>query len=290
MPSANQIFFTIAKRRLDNFSGLIFSNFKLKQMLEIATPQKILSIDIGGSNIKGTVLNSDGEFLQDYQKLSTPDPSTPGKVMEVIRQLAGKFTDFDKISVGFPGYVKNGIIKTAPNLGTMEWAEFDLAKNVELLLGKPALVINDADLQGLSLAEGKGIEMMITLGTGFGSAILSDGILLPHLEIAHHPITKKKDYDEYVGEEEMKRIGKKKWNKRMKRVLQVLKVVVNYDVLYISGGNASKLDFELDKNIVIVGNRDGIKGGAALWKQKDIEKGIREKVMPAVNDPQNFIV
>lgn len=259
-------------------------------MLEIATPQKILSIDIGGSNIKGTVLSSDGEFLQDYQKISTPDPSTPGKVMEVIGQLAGKFTDYNKISVGFPGYVKNGIIKTAPNLGTMEWAEFDLAKNVEALLKKPTLVINDADLQGLSLAEGKGIEMMITLGTGFGSAILSDGILLPHLEIAHHPITKKKDYDEYVGEEEMKRIGKKKWNKRMKRVLEVLKVVVNYDVLYISGGNASKLDFELDKNIVIVGNRDGIKGGAALWKQKDIEKGIREKVMPAVNESQNFIV
>lgn len=259
-------------------------------MPEITTTQKILSIDIGGSNIKGTVLNSDGEFLQDYQKLPTPTPSTPGKVMEVITQLANKFPDYNKISVGFPGYIKNGIVKTAPNLGTMEWAEFDLAKNLELLLEKPALAINDADLQGLAIASGKGIEMMITLGTGFGSAILNDGILLPHLEIAHHPITKKKDYDEYVGEEEMKRIGKKKWNKRMKRVLEILKVVVNYDVLYISGGNASKLDFVLDKNIVIVGNRDGIKGGAALWKQKGIEKGIREKVMPVVNEPKNFIV
>ncbi len=259
-------------------------------MLETTTPQKILSIDIGGSNIKGTVLSSDGEFLQDYQKLPTPQPSTPGKVMEVIRELASKFTDYNKISIGFPGYIKKGVVKTAPNLGTMEWAEFDLQKNVELLLGKPALAINDADLQGLSIAAGKGIEMMITLGTGFGSAIVSDGILLPHLEIAHHPITKNKDYDEYVGEEEMKRIGKKKWNKRMKRVLEVLKVVVNYDVLYISGGNASKLDFVLDKNIIIVGNRDGIKGGAALWKQKDIEEGIREKVLPVVNEHKNFIV
>ena len=259
-------------------------------MPENAIPQKILSIDIGGSNIKGTVLNSDGEFLQDYQKLPTPNPSPPGKVLEVIRQLANNFTDYNKISVGFPGYIKKGIVKTAPNLGTMEWAEFDLVKNLELLLGKPALAINDADLQGLAIASGKGIEMMITLGTGFGSAILNDGILLPHLEIAHHPITKKKDYDEYVGEEEMKRIGKKKWNKRMKRVLEVLKIVVNYDVLYISGGNASKLDFVLDENIVIVGNKDGIKGGAALWKQKDIEEGIREKVMPVVNEKQNFIV
>lgn len=259
-------------------------------MLEITTPQRILSIDIGGSNIKGTVLSSDGEFLQDYQKLPTPQPSTPEKVMEVIGQLAGKFTDYNKISIGFPGYIKKGVVKTAPNLGTIEWADFDLQKNVERLLGKPALAINDADLQGLSIASGKGIEMMITLGTGFGSAIVSDGILLPHLEIAHHPVTKKKDYDEYVGEEELKRIGKRKWNKRMKRVLEILKVVVNYDVLYISGGNASKLDFTLDKNIIIVGNRDGIKGGAALWKQKDIEQGIREKVLPVVNEHQNFIV
>ncbi len=259
-------------------------------MIETAIPQKILSIDIGGSNIKGTVLNSDGEFLQDYQKLPTPVPSTPGKVMEVTRQLANNFTGYDKISVGFPGFIKNGIVKTAPNLGTAEWAEFDLQKNLSQLLGKPVLAINDADLQGLSIAAGKGVEMMITLGTGFGSAILNDGILLPHLEIAHHPITKSKDYDQYIGEEEMKRIGKDRWNRRMKRVLEILKVVVNYDVLYISGGNASKLNFKLDKNIIIVDNRDGIKGGAALWKQKDIEKGIREKVMPLVNEPQNQIV
>ncbi|MEO6288282.1 MAG: ROK family protein, partial [Ginsengibacter sp.] len=86
---------------------------------------KILSIDIGGSNIKGTVLNSDGDFLQDYQKLPTPEPATPGKVMDVIRQLADNFSDFNKISVGFPGFLKNGVVKTAPNLGTIEWAEFN---------------------------------------------------------------------------------------------------------------------------------------------------------------------
>ncbi len=229
---------------------------------------KILSIDIGGSNIKGTVLNSDGDFLQDYQKLPTPEPATPGKVMDVIRQLADNFSDFNKISVGFPGFLKNGVVKTAPNLGTIEWAEFNLEKNLELLLGKPVLAVNDADLQSLAVVSGKGVEMVVTLGTGFGSAILNNGILLPHLEIAHHPVTKNKDYDAYIGEAELKRIGKKKWNKRMKKVIEILKVVVNYDTLYISGGNASKLSFKLDKNIIIVGNKDGIKGGAVLWKQK----------------------
>ncbi len=235
-----------------------------------ATDQKILTIDIGGSNIKATVLNNDGDFIEDYQRLPTPAPATPGKVLDVVQELAKKFTAFDKVSVGFPGYIKEGVVKTAPNLGTLDWAEFNLQKNIELLLGKPTIAINDADLQGLSLGNGKGIEMMITLGTGFGSAILNNGNLIPHLEIAHHPITKNKDYDEYIGEDELKRIGKKKWNKRMRRVLEILKVVVNYDTLYISGGNADKLDFKLDENIVIVHNRDGIKGGAKLWQQPNI--------------------
>ncbi len=246
------------------------------------TNQKILTIDIGGSNVKATVLNNNGDFIEDYQRLPTPDPATPGKVIDVIKQLVTNFTEFDKISVGFPGYVKDGIVKTAPNLGTLQWAEFNLAKNIELLLGKPTIVINDADLQALSISSGKGVEMMITLGTGFGSAILNNGILLPHFEIAHHPVTKNKDYDEYIGEDEYKRIGKKKWNKRMQRVLEILKVVVNYDILYISGGNADKLDFKLDDNIFIVNNRDGIKGGAKLWQQQNEVEVENEKAFEPV--------
>ncbi len=252
-------------------------------MIEMESPQKILTIDIGGSNIKATLLNAEGDFIQDYQRLPTPDPATPGKVMDIIRQLADNFTDYDHISVGFPGFIKNGVVKTAPNLGTLEWAEFNLEKNLELLLGKPVLAINDADLQALALVAGKGVEMVITLGTGFGSAILNNGVLIPHLEIAHHPVTKNKDYDEYIGEEELIRIGKKTWNKRMQRVIEILKVVVNYDTLYISGGNEDKLNFKLDKNIIIVGNRDGIKGGAALWRQKIKEEMNGQKIMDFVS-------
>ena len=230
--------------------------------------QKILSIDIGGSNIKATVLNASGTFLEEYQRLPTPSPSTPGKVLDVIKQLAQKFSEYDKVTAGFPGFIKDGVVKTAPNLGTAEWANFNLNKALEEILHKPALVVNDADLQGLSVVSGKGIELMITLGTGFGTALLRDGVLMPHLEIAHHPITKNKDYDEYIGEFEFKRIGKKNWNKRMKRVIKILKVVFNYDRLYISGGSAKEINFKLDDNIVIAGNRDGIKGGAKLWEQE----------------------
>lgn len=230
---------------------------------------RILSIDIGGSNIKATVLNIYGVFMQDYEKLPTPAPATPGRVLDVIKKLAENFPSFDKIAAGFPGYVKDGVVKTAPNLGTKQWVNFNLQKKLQEMLGKPALVINDADLQGLSMARGKGLEMMITLGTGFGTAILKDGMLLPHLELAHHPVSKKKTYDEYVGEAELIRIGEKKWNKRMKRVIEILKVVFNYDRLYISGGNADIIRFKLDSNIKIAGNKEGIKGGANLWLQQD---------------------
>lgn len=232
------------------------------------TEQVILSIDIGGSHIKAITLNSNGDFLSDYQRLPTPAPSTPGKVLDVILQLAKKFISYDAVAAGFPGYVKNGVIKTAPNLGTNQWVDFDLQKKLSELLKKPALVINDADLQGISLVTGKGLEMMITLGTGFGTALLEDGVLIPHLELAHHPITKSKTYDQYIGEAELKRIGNKKWNVRMQRVISILKTVFNYDHLYISGGNASLLKFKLDDNVTICGNRDGIKGGAKLWLSK----------------------
>jgi polyphosphate glucokinase len=231
---------------------------------------KILSIDIGGSHIKATVLNIDGTFFQEYERLQTPVPATPGKVLDVIKELSNRFHSYDRVAAGFPGFVKDGIVKTAPNLGTKQWVDFNLQQKLQQLLARPALVINDADLQGISVASGKGLEMMITLGTGFGTAILNNGMLIPHLELAHHPVSGKKDYDQYIGEAELIRIGEKKWNKRMKKVIEILKTVFNYDRLYISGGNAKLLSFKLDDNIAVVGNKDGIKGGARLWIQQNI--------------------
>ena len=227
---------------------------------------QILTIDIGGSNIKATILNREGDPVADYARMPTPQPSNPENVMDLIRELVKDFSGrYDKVSVGFPGYVRNGVIKTAPNLGTEYWQDHDLQTSLSEMLGKPARVVNDADLQGIGMVSGKGLEMMITLGTGFGTALLLDGNLLPHFEIAHHPIKTDKDYDEYVGEKAYQRKGKEHWNYRMKKVFAVLKTVFNYDRLYISGGNAKNLDFELDDNMIIVNNREGIRGGARLW-------------------------
>lgn len=233
----------------------------------IGPNEKILAIDIGGSRIKATILDSESTILKDYVRAQTPPTPSPEQVLQVIVELTKEFKEYSKVSVGFPGYVKKGVVYTAVNLSTEKWFEFDLKKALSKVLKVPARVINDADMQGLGIAKGKGLEMVVTLGTGFGTALLMDGVLLPHLEVAHHPFSKDRDYDQYIGKKALDEIGIERWNKRMKKVIEVLKTVFNYDHLYISGGNAKKLTFEMDENITIVSNVDGIKGGTRLWQE-----------------------
>ena len=233
------------------------------------TQEKILSIDIGGSHIKGTVLNQAGEMLMDYEKIDTPSSSDPNHVIESIQKLTRDFISYHKVSIGFPGYVRDGVVHTAPNLGTDKWKGIELGKLLCEKLRKPVRLLNDADMQGLGVVRGKGFEIAVTLGTGFGTALLIDGSLLPHFEIAHHPVSKDRDYDEYIGENALEDIGDERWNKRIKKVIGILKTVFNYDHLYIGGGNSRKISFPLDNNITLVTNKDGIKGGAKLWQLED---------------------
>lgn len=235
----------------------------------MASNGNILAIDIGGSHIKGNILNPKGEEQIKYSKLDTPGQATPAAVVRTVLQLVKNMPEYEKISVGFPGYVRNGIVITAPNLGSQNWKQIDLGQMISDALRKPVRLVNDADQLGLGVVSGKGLELAVTLGTGVGTACLIDGMLLPHLELAHHPIRKDEDYDDYVGEKAMKKEGKEKWNKRVARVLEILKTVFNYDRLYLGGGNASVLTIPLDDNIHLFTNEDGIKGGAKLWDLPD---------------------
>lgn len=230
------------------------------------SPQRILSIDIGGTGIKACMLDGKGEMLEDYRKVATPEKAGPENVLHAIMLLASQFGEFDAVSAGFPGYVRDGVVHTAPNLDTPAWSGVNLNLLLEQKLGRPARVVNDADLQGLGFAAGEGLEMVMTLGTGFGTALMLNGVLLPHLELAHLPVTKNKDYDAWIGEAALRRVGEKKWNRRMEKVLHTFRTVINYDKLYISGGNAKRLVVPLNSNEKIVNNREGIRGGARLWK------------------------
>jgi len=233
------------------------------------TSGNILAIDIGGSHIKCIILNTRGEGQTEYRRMPTPIQATPEAVIVLVLELVKGLSDFEKISIGFPGYVRNGIVYTAPNLGTGHWAQFDLGQQISNKLGKPARLVNDADQLGLGVVSGKGYELAVTLGTGVGTAVIMDGVLLPHLELSHHPISKGRDYDEYVGSQAMERVGKEKWNKRVAKVLAALKVVFNYDRLYLGGGGVKSLTIPLEENIHLFNNQDGIKGGAKLWELKD---------------------
>ena len=238
-------------------------------MTNSVSEERILSIDIGGSRIKATVLDIHGKMLKEYERTDTPVPANPENVIQAIMGLVKDFGPYTKVSVGFPGYVRNGIVHTAPNLGTEDWSGFDLGSRLKDLLKQSVRVVNDADMQGLGIASGKGLEMVITLGTGFGTALLMNGSLLPHFEIAHHPVSKDREYDEYIGNKALVDAGVEKWNKRIKKVIAILKTVYNYDHLYISGGNAKKLDFKTNDSITIATNVDGIRGGAKLWQNEN---------------------
>lgn len=227
----------------------------------------ILSIDIGGTSIKACILSSKGDLISEFTKLPTPEKSTPEAVLKCIEDLVATLNDstFERISIGFPGYVKCGRVQTAVNLAKNKWTNVDLAQQVSDRFGKPVRLINDADQQALGIVAGKGFEIVFTVGTGFGTALVFDGDLLPHLELAHLPITKTKDYDDYIGTKAFEKIGIEKWNERLARIIEIYKTVFNYDTLYIGGGNAKHINFKLDHNIHVATNKDGIKGGAKLW-------------------------
>jgi polyphosphate glucokinase len=229
---------------------------------------RILAIDIGGTGLKAAILDIDGSLLTERVRVETPHPCSPDELVDALVKLVEPLPTFDYVSAGFPGVVRNGKIITAPNLGTEELMGLDLADALQQRLGKPVRVINDADMQGYGAIEGKGLEMVITLGTGFGSALFMDGVLAPHLEIAHLPFRKNKTYDEQIGDKARKKIRKKKWNRRVKRAIDTLRILAHFDKLYIGGGNADQIKFEIDADVRIISNENGVRGGAWLWRKR----------------------
>ena len=224
---------------------------------------RTLAVDIGGSGIKVMVLDRVGNPLSDRQRLKTPHPAKPKKVIETIITLA-KEQEYERVSVGFPGVVQKGTIKTAVNLHD-DWLGFDLAQELAGQLIKPVKVANDADIQGFGAISGRGVELVITLGTGFGSALFVDGKLVPNLEMGHHPFRKRETYEEQLGRAALDKHGNKKWNLRLQKAIAHLDHLFNYDVLYIGGGETKKINFDLPKNAQIVPNVTGLLGGIRLW-------------------------
>ena len=228
-------------------------------------PMMTLSIDIGGTGLKASIVDEAGTLTTDKVRIDTPVGAHPDEVVAVLVKLVAALPGYDRVSVGFPGMVRNGSVLTAPNLGHDAWTGYALEHTLAKALGKPTKIANDADVQGLAAISGKGVEMVITLGTGFGTALYVDGKLAPHLELAHLPFRKGETFDEQLGERARKEIGNEKWNKRVKKAIALLRVLTCFDRLYIGGGNAKRYSLELPRDVATIDNTAGIAGGARLW-------------------------
>lgn len=226
-----------------------------------------LAIDIGGSGLKAMLLDPKGEPLSDRERVTTPDPATPTAVLNALDKLQARLPGYDRISVGFPGVTKRGVTYLAVNLHP-DWARFHLQDEIEKRWKKPTRVANDADVQGYAAIKGKGVELVLTLGTGMGGALFTNGHVCPGLELGHHP-WRKKTYEDYLGKHGLKKHGKKHWNKLLKKAIAQTSATFNWDYLYLGGGNAKKIKFDLPDNVKIISNNDGILGGVALWREPE---------------------
>lgn len=227
---------------------------------------RTLTIDIGGTGIKMLLIDGQGRPLGARARALTPRPAPPDAVLAVIGKMLAAQGKYDRVSVGFPGVVR-GVVQTAPNLGTEAWRGFDIQGAIQRAAGKPTRVVNDADLQGYGVIRGFGVELVLTLGTGLGSGLYVNGRLVPNLELAHHPFRGGKTYEQMVSDKELKKVGRKKWVKRVLDIIDQLEPIFNYDMLHIGGGNAERLSAPLPPRVRIFDNVEGLAGGIRLWHE-----------------------
>ena len=242
--------------------------------------QVTLSLDVGGTGIKGDTLDPRGRPTADRVRVPTTYPLSPDALLRVFSEITKSLPAFDRVSVGFPGVVRDGLILSAPHFvleggdGTPEvpelvraWDHFNLSSATAKALGKPTRVGNDAEVQGMAVIARRGLEVVLTLGTGVGSAVFHDGRLAPHLELAHHPLHKRKTYNEYLGDQVRKRVGEERWNRRVARMVKVVRALLFFDHLYIGGGNSARVTVTLGEDVTLVDNDAGLLGGIRLWDQ-----------------------
>ena len=230
-----------------------------------ASEMRTLAIDIGGTGLKASILDTSGEMTVKRVRVATPDPCTPDILTEALAKLVASLPPYDRVSIGFPGVVRGGLIVTAPHFDGKAWCNYPLQDCLAQRLGKPARLLNDAEVQGLGIVAGNGLEVVLTLGTGVGTAVFSNGSLTPHLELAHHPIRNNKTYNDYIGEAARRALSCKKWNKRVLKSIGIVKSLIHYDLLYLGGGNAANIVVAIPENVRLSSNDAGLTGGIRLW-------------------------
>ncbi len=234
--------------------------------------RRVLVLDVGGSHAKLAFSNSSTEA-----KIPTGPKMTPGKLMRRVAR-AVRSQSFDAVAIGYPGLVVRGRIAREPAHLGPGWVGF----NFERALQHPTRIVNDAVLQALGSYRG-GRMLFLSLGTGLGSALILDRTLAP-LELAHLPYKKGREIEEYVGEAGLTRLGRKRWEKEVFTVVDLLVRALEPDYVVLGGGNVYKLK-RLPPHSELGDNNAVIVGGARLWDDTGstvFESGSRPvSVLPA---------
>jgi len=230
---------------------------------------KVLTVDIGGSNIK--ILASGQTEPRKYRSRKT---LTPTELVEIVRKLARGW-DYEAISIGYPGLVGDHGPSSEPgNLGN-GWVGFDFHS----AFGLPVLIINDAAMQALGSYEG-GRMLFLGLGTGLGSALITNQIILT-LELGEILYTGGKTLGEALGRQGMKRSGKSVWRRTVMDVVPTLMKAFLADSVVLGGGNAKNLK-ELPHGVRLGHNLTAFRGGFRLWSVKDTQ------ILSADDDRQHY--
>jgi polyphosphate glucokinase len=209
----------------------------------------VLGIDIGGSGIKGAPVDIEaGALVDERHRLETPRPATPDAVVSVLAEVASHWKGKDAIGVTFPGVVRGGVIGTAANLHP-DWVGLDAAALFTEHTGRRATVLNDADAAGVAeVAFGagrnvRGVVLLVTFGTGIGSALFLDGRLVPNTEFGHLELNGE-DAELHAADRirEEKGLSWEEWAGRMQDYLQVVERLLVPDLIILGGGVSKKAD------------------------------------------------
>jgi polyphosphate glucokinase len=239
---------------------------------------RTLAVDIGGSGFKAAILDPRGEMLTERVRVETPYPCPPEKFVGAVLDLTKDLGERHRVTVGFPGLVRNGRVRNIPSLSRAAydgdadpgleaaWRGFDLATALSDAFGVPTKVANDADVQGCAVVAGEGFEFVMTLGTGVGTAMFLDGKLLPHMDAGHAPFRKGDSFEEQLGNVARKHVGNERWSRRVVEAIVAYERFLFFDTIHIGGGNAKHLDpADLPHHARVVANTAGITGGVRLW-------------------------
>ena len=214
---------------------------------------KILVIDIGGSHVKALATGRRVPV-----KLPSGPDMTPARMVRQIRTATEDWA-YDVVTIGYPGPIRHGRIVLEPyNLGR-GWRRFDFRR----ALGCPVRLINDAAMQALGSYAG-GDMLFLGLGTGLGSAMIRDGVVIP-MELAHLPYRDGMTYEDFLGERGLQRLGKRKWRRHVEIVVETLLAAFETDYVVLGGGNLRHLD-KLPRNARAGDNLNAFTGGFRLWR------------------------